>query len=46
MANRKCWEVYLCDKDFYPTELKNLKLIELTENHKIVVNRLMDGITS
>lgn len=31
-GNRKCWEAYLCDKDFYPTELKNLKLIELTEN--------------
>lgn len=33
-GKRKCWDVYLCDKDFYPDELKQLKMVEIEKHHK------------
>ena len=30
-CKRKCWDVYLCDKDFYPDELKQLKMVEIAK---------------
>ncbi len=33
-GKRKYWDVYLCDKDFYPDELKQLKMVEIEKHHK------------
>ena len=30
-GKRKYWDVYLCDKDFYPDELKQLKMVEIAK---------------
>lgn len=34
-CKRKCWEIYLCDKDFYPDKLKNLKMIKIEKSQEI-----------